>query len=231
MANRRWTSQFLYQYEAMPVLVSCNFVVDAANGNGLGIRSLKGNGVQNVFMHTSTTPGRGNAPIGTSGLVGPLNPNPGNGVILVQLTDNFNRYLSGFNGRVSPVTSTQTTTTSHVAYVITSLGSATLAQWQTAGLPLGLTPTVGQAFIAIATGTIGGSATVAPTATAGSGVDHIEVLGDPNTTLSVAQSAINGGGLIVLECFAASVVTAPADTTVIGLNFYLSNSSVTVNGQ
>lgn len=33
--------------------LSCSFVVDATNGNGLGIRSLKGNGITEVFMNTS----------------------------------------------------------------------------------------------------------------------------------------------------------------------------------
>lgn len=33
--------------------INCNFVVDVANGNGLGVRSLKGLGVANVFMHST----------------------------------------------------------------------------------------------------------------------------------------------------------------------------------
>src|SRR5665213_768068 len=43
----------LYSFGEQPVLIDCNFVVDAANGNGRGIRSLKGQGVKNVFMNTS----------------------------------------------------------------------------------------------------------------------------------------------------------------------------------
>lgn len=38
-----------------PVLVECNFIVDQTNGNGLGIRSLKGANVKNVFMYTSAS--------------------------------------------------------------------------------------------------------------------------------------------------------------------------------
>src|ERR1017187_394412 len=42
-------------------ILDCNFVVDSANGNGLGIRNLKGSGrVAQVFMHTSATPAAGN---------------------------------------------------------------------------------------------------------------------------------------------------------------------------
>ena len=48
-----------YQNVAKPMTVYCNFIVDAANGNGLGTRSLKSNGyIDAVFMHTSSTPGR-----------------------------------------------------------------------------------------------------------------------------------------------------------------------------
>jgi len=224
MANRNFMSNKLYQFEAYPVLLSCNFVVDAANGNGLGLRSLKGAGILNVFMHTSATPGKGNG--------GFLNPNPAAGVIMVQLQDNYNRYLGGFDGRVSPVSGTPlTSTTAHTAYTIVSLGTATLAQWVAAGVPVGVTPAVGVTFIAIATGTIGGSAAVEVVAAAGSAVDHLEVMGDPNTTLSLQNSPVNGGGIIILNCFEAHVVSAPADGSVVGLSFYLSNSSVTVKGQ
>lgn len=42
-----------YGFGSQPVLIDCNFVVDSTNGNGRGIRSLKGQGVRNVFMHTT----------------------------------------------------------------------------------------------------------------------------------------------------------------------------------
>lgn len=45
----------LYSFGNQPVLIDCNFVVDSTNGNGLGVRSLKGQGVRNVFMHTSAS--------------------------------------------------------------------------------------------------------------------------------------------------------------------------------
>lgn len=217
MANRRFDSQFLFQFETMPVLLSCNFVVDSANGNGLGIRSLKGNGIKSVFMHTSSTPAAGS-------------PNPESGVIMVQLQDNYNRYLGGFSGQVSPVSGTPlTSTTATDPYVIVSLGTATAAQWTAAGVPAGVTPAVGVAFVAKATGTIGGSAAVEAPIT--SGISSIEVIGDPNTTLALTNSGVNGGGIIIMQTLLDAVLTPAADGTVIGLNFYLSNSSVTVAGQ
>jgi hypothetical protein len=183
-------------------------------------------------MHTSATPAAG-----TGGLV---NPNPAAGIILVQLSNNFNRYLSGFNGFVSPVSGTPlTSVTQHNPYTIVSLGTATLAQWQAKGFPVGFVPAVGASFIATATGTIGGSAAVeAPSA---SGIVSLEVVGDPNQTSQNSNLYQNGGMQLVLQALAPTlsgstyqtpmIPTNPVDGSVVGLNFYLSNSSVSVNGQ
>lgn len=219
MANRNFSSGGkLYSMHTMPVLIDCNFVVDSTNGNGFGVRSLKGPCVYRVYMHTSATPAAGN-------------PNPGTGVIVVQLADNYNRSLSGFDSIVSPVSGTPlTSTTAGTAYVIVSLGTTTLAQWQAAGLPAGYTPAVGTAFIAAATGAIGGTGAVEIGATAGSGITSIETLGDPNATISASPSGPYGAQF-VLQCFANGTKTAPADGTVISLAFYLSNSSVLVQGE
>lgn len=221
MANRRF-NQFFNTLHKMPVLLDCNFIVDSTNGNGLGQRSLKGGGINQVYMHTSATPAAGNA-------------NPANGIIKVQFQDNYNRYFGGFSGQVSPVSGTPlTAVVNHTSYVIVSLGTATLAQWQAVGLPVGIAPAVGVAFIATATGTIGGSAAVEVGATAGSGIDHIEILGDPNVTLTSSGLNIPGvqsGSYILLQCFAGGVLTAPANGSVIGLSFYLSNSQILVQGE
>lgn len=111
----------LYSFGAQPVLIDCNFVVDATNGNGLGIRQLKGQGIRNVFMNTSATPGKG--------VGGYLNPNPAAGYALVQLRSNYNRYLGGFSGFVSPTTgsninidATDAALTAGKPYIITSVG-------------------------------------------------------------------------------------------------------------
>lgn len=227
MAKRRYTSQFLYQFEAMPVLLTCNFIVDSANGNGLGLRSLKGEGIAAVYMHTSSTPAAGN-------------PNPAAGIILVQLQDSYARSLGGFSSLIAPLTgSNLTTTVANVTNVITVLGTATLAQWQAVGLPAGITPAVGIAFIATSAAVIGGSGAVKIVATAGSGITNIEGVGNPS--LLVAANAKlpaplppvgpQVGGQLILRCMKNTALTAPTDETVISLGFYLSNSSVTVAGQ
>lgn len=214
----------LYTNVVKPMEVNLNFVVDSTNGNGLGVRSVKSNGyVESVFMHTSATP-----------LLG--NPNPITGYCLVTFKNNFNYYLGGFSGQVIPLTSTSTTsTTATHAYVITSLGTTTLAQWQAAGLRAGLTPTVGMAFVAIATGALGGTGTVGlpgvPLA------NSVSVVGDPNSTLNNSSIASNAGAQILLQ-FAkptdASTTTlvaaSPADGTTVGMTFKFDGSSVTIDG-
>ena len=218
----------LYSNVCKPCDIHLNFIVDAANGNGLGIRSLKSNGyVQNVFMNTSSTPGTNN---------GQLNPNPAAGYALIQLKNNFNYYLGGFSGFVSPVSGTPlTSTTQHDAYIITSLGTATLAQWQAAGVPAGLTPSVGMSFIATATGTVGGSATVEAPST--SGILSIEVVGDPNQSIRNSNLAQNAGAYLLVQFLAPTsssvttpTATSPASGTVVGMCIQMDASSITIDG-
>jgi hypothetical protein len=111
-----------YSFLNRPVWIDCDFVVDSTNGNGLGIRSLKGAGVRNVFMHTSATPGKG-----TGGF---LNPNPALGYAVIQLHNNYNKYAGGFAGAVAPVTGSSlaingSALTIGNPYIITSVGHAT----------------------------------------------------------------------------------------------------------
>lgn len=110
-----------YSMLSKPVLVDCNFVVDSTNGNGLGIRSLKGQGVQNVFMHTSATPGKGPN--------GYLNPNPAVGLGWIQLAYNYKRYYGGASGFIAPTTGSTlaingSALTVGQPYVIASVGHA-----------------------------------------------------------------------------------------------------------
>ena len=63
MANRNYANGGrIYSPFVSPVLLDCNFVVDSTNGNGLGIRSLKGPTIANVYMQSS-------APISSNPLV------------------------------------------------------------------------------------------------------------------------------------------------------------------
>ena len=107
-----------------PVLVDCSFVVDSSNGNGLGIRNLKGSLVRDVFMYTSATAGKGN-----SGLLNPMAQTASKGYALIKLKANYFRYAGGFSGFASPTTgSTAAINGSAMTvgnpYIIASVGHA-----------------------------------------------------------------------------------------------------------
>lgn len=229
MANRNFSNKGnLFTMHAKPVLVDCTFVVDSTNGNGLGIRSLKGSGmIKNVFMHTTQTPGKNN---------GQTNPNPATGYIVVQFQDNYQRYLAGFSGYGGLTTSNTTSTTSGLTvgnvYVITVLGTTTTAEWQSIGLPTNLTPAVGQSFVAIATGT-GGSHTGKVGLPSLSGISTMEIVGDPNQTNAPNPTVSGPGGYLIIQCLAATnsstttlTPTAPNNNSVCALAFYFDDSSV-----
>ena len=108
----------LYSFGSQPVLIDCEFTVASTNANGLGITGLKGQGVKNVYMHTTQTPAAGN-------------PNPAVGLALIQLSNNYTRLLGQFTGTVSPLTggalnidATDAALTVGQPYVITSVGHA-----------------------------------------------------------------------------------------------------------
>lgn len=214
-----------YQNLARPTDISLNFIVDSANGNGLGIRSLKSNGyVKNVFMSTS-------APLSGSG-----NPSPIAGYAVIQLAGNFNRYINGFQGYAAPVTSPSTTSiTSTHAYVLTSLGTATTAQLQAVGFPKGITPAIGVGFIATASGSMPASSTVG--LPAASQIVSMSIVGDPNLSLNNSNVGANGGAQIIVQFNAATSVsnptllaTAPSDNSIIAMTIRLDGSSVNVDG-
>jgi len=229
MANRNYASGGkIYSMHVKPVLLDCNFIVDHANGNGLGLRSLKGPMIQNVYMNTSASPAPGS-------------PNPAAGLIVIQLMNKFNRSFSGFNAIVSPASGTalkidNSALTQGSAYIITTLDPAIpQSQWTALGLPPGVTPAVGASFVAasVGAGSNTSSARVMTTAAAGSAICSIETVGDPNASLNPDPSQNQGfGGQIILQCRNYSgAVAAPADGSVISIAMYLSDSSIVVQGE
>lgn len=176
-------------------------------------------------------------------------PRPASGLIYVTFEDNWNYYYGGFSGFVSPLTgtpisiSTASSLTIGNAYTIFSLGTTTAVQWQAIGVPVGilqgnlvagvntLLPTVGTTFIATATSGTGTGVVEASTV---SGIDHIEVIGDANQTIT-SKGPVNyrggsSGAYVVMQAISAGALTAPANGTVVGLTFYFSNSVITVKG-
>jgi hypothetical protein len=174
----------------------------------------------------------------------PGNPNPPAGYMIVKLADNFNRYYGGFSGYVAPVSGTPILVASAGVtlgdtYVITLVGTTTYAGWVSLGMPPGITPAVGVSFTATATATATGSGVVETIAPTGSGVNHIEVVGDPNTTLwpIPVGGSPNVGGILTLVNFASTgsagvnAIAAPANGTPVGLAFYLGQSNTPVLGE
>lgn len=240
MAKTLWSNRgHLYAPHVTPVIVDCNFQVKVADTNGLGIlaKSLKGQGVTDIFMHTSATPGKGN-----SGLT---NPNPQSGIVLVKLADNYSRLFGMKVSMQNPNSGSNVVVTAAGAaltvgniYTISVLGTTTAADWLALGVPLGVTPAVGVSFVAIATGAGVGSGQVQVPAAAGCGVHSFELIGDPNQMINpvpVGKSSTVGGWL-AFGCYAdsaadAPVLAAPADGSVIRVEMYLSQSSVMVAGE
>lgn len=187
--------------------IPCNFIVDSTNGNGLGIRSLKGPAIASVFMSTQVTPAPGN-------------PQPAAGIILINFVNPYSYYVGGYAGMVRPLSGTVVLVTAGlvvgVPYVITTVGTTTPAQWQALGFPVGYTPAVGASFIA--TTVTPGVGTGAVESTATTGVSHFEVLGNPNLMLNPGGGL---GGQMILGTIGSGAFQpqAPADGTVIGLTF------------
>jgi hypothetical protein len=222
-----------YAPHVKPVLIDCHFQVSHTDSSGLGIvaGSLKGQGVSAVYMETNES-----SPAGS--------PSPQAGYIVVKLADNY-QTLYGFESAFrSPLTGTpilvaSAGVTAADSYVITTVGTTTYTGWASLGMPPGITPAVGVAFTATVTGTASGTGAVQLIAATGSTCNHIEILGDPMTTLNPVPvgGSPNVGGWITLACFGSTgssgvnAIQAPADLTWVYLQFYLSQSSVVVLGE
>lgn len=188
----------LYTNVSKPQDVNLQFTVTPSNG--LGITSLKSNGyVRNVFMHTSTTPAAND---------GYTNPNPAVGFALVQFTNNFNYYLNGFVQAQAPVTGSikidNSVLTAGQAYVISTLGNSTTAQWQAVGLPAGITPAVGVSFIATVVGAGANTSTSRVSTPTTSGVFGAEIVGSPGLMLASSSIATNGGAWVLMQFMGAA---------------------------
>ena len=215
MANRSWLSNKMYQMQAYPCLVTVSFVVDNTLPNGTNF--VKGGGVSNVYMNTVGVPSA-------------QNPNPEPGIVMIELQDSYERLLGGFLQVASPLDGINSlNTVAGQLCVIVSLGTASAAQWAAAGVPAGITPAVGVAFVPVQSAPIGGGAVVQGMGV--SGVSSVEACGNGNLSVRRLNSPTNGGALVYMQCLdSAGAKVAPALNSVVVGSIYLSNSSVTVNG-
>ena len=220
-----------------PVVLDCHFTVAASDSGGLGITSLKGPCIQNVFMNTSATPGAGNSNPATPNVT-VTNPNPAAGTIVVQFQDNYQGYYLGDFSITSPPSGSDvkidnSAMTAGVAYQITTLCDATAAKWHAIGVPAGVTPAAGVSFIAATNGGSGNtlSSRVQASATNGSGVAAIEKFG--GGALSPDPTVPQGyGAQMIFQCYDyAGAKVAPAAGSIIHLYFYMTDSSVLIGNE
>lgn len=112
--------------------------------------------------------------------------------------------------------------------------------WAAVGLPAGVVPTVGGAFVATATGySTGGGSTGLVQLPLVSGCGAIEVVGDPNQAIAPIPmgGSPNKGALIIVQFLAPTsssvttvIPTAPATNSVCGMSFYMDQSSINISG-
>lgn len=104
-----------YAFQSKPVLLDLQFVVNPTDTAGFGVTSIKGQGVSNVYMHTSATPAAGN-------------PNPAVGYALIKLAYNYQRLYCPNYRITSPMTGSDlaingSALTAGLPYQITSVGA------------------------------------------------------------------------------------------------------------
>lgn len=201
----RLYKQFLFSLNPMLSYLEGNFAV----GNSGAVSAVKGGGISNVVRLAA-------------------------GQYQIVLEDPYNRFL-GMNAWIASPSagSALTATASGTVYIINALGTATTAQWVAVGLAVGVTPAVGVAFKASATATIGGSATVKVAGV--SGMQSIEMVGDPNLTLNPAPGS---SPYLVMQCMSATsssvttnVAADPASGSKLGFQIMLRNSSLKGKGE
>ena len=199
-------------------------------------------------------------PIGATGAVGTITgpyissvTRLAAGIYQIQLQDNYNSYYFGSAQAISPVKgsaikvdASDAALSVGTAYQITVLGDATAADWTALGVPAGVTPAVGVAFVALATGA--GTASVSRVKAIGdSGISRIELLANPNLSIAPESSvAYQGalGAIIMVQCLQAQIGSAttqgsalqyaPADPvsgSTLKISMMLSNSSVLIGGE
>lgn len=166
--------------------------------------------------------------------------NPLSGFAVIKLRSNWFKFFGSFQNVISPLTGTNISISGSAVltigdpYVITALGTTTQAQWVAVGLNSGVTAAPGVSFIASVTG--GGSGTGTVQAPSISGIQAIELVGDPSTYFT---NDLPGKGSQLIAQFLGStstsvttlIPTAPATGSKVSIALYVSDSSVTVAGE
>lgn len=220
-------------------------------------------GYGNTFIIWFSVSGVGSAPSGVSGTLVQQTISSGAtaaqiGAALVLTIENIPSGISGVSSFTASgsttVTVTSTTTVqaplpgapadgvipTGFTFAIT-VTNTNLGNWQAVGLPKGVLPVAGALFFATTTGqSTGGGSTGTVFSPAISGCTGIEVIGDPNQSLSPIPmgGSPNVGGWIAVQFVGATsssvttpIATAPANSTVVGMSFYVEAGSTTIAGE
>lgn len=202
MANRNFANSRMYTGHVMPVLLDGSAVIGSSGAVG----TVKGPYIKSV-THLAT------------------------GLYQIQMQDNYNRYLGGYSGFVSPASGSAidpASGTVGLPYIIISVGNS---DWTTAGVPAGVTPAPGVGFV-LAAAPASGTGTVK--AVISSGIASVEVIGDSNlTSAPMGPNTVGAlGAIILLACYNGSgALTDPAPGSVLGFASEMSNSSILIQGE
>jgi len=162
------------------------------------------------------------------------------GIYKILLQDNYYKFLNFDWNMISPssgsdlgVTALGAELTIGVAYVITTLGTTTTANWVTLGVPSSVTPAVGVAFVAAATGAGTGTGKVQLPLATGSGISVVEPIGNPNLTIKNQSNPY-----MLIQCLAPTnsstttlVATDPASGSIFQMDLWMRNSTLTQKGE
>lgn len=207
MANRSWANTGkIWAPHVFPVLLDCNITIGSTGAVG----TVVGPGIASVTRLAV-------------------------GTYKILFQDDYNKLFGMEAALKAPVTGSNVAATALVpntVYEITAMGTTTQANWETAGVPSGVTAAVGVAFKAAATSSGNGTAK----AIGASGISSVELVGLPNTMMQ--NSGVNVGGYVIVQCVGPTdattttqIATDPASGSILFLQFYLSNSSVVVQGE
>lgn len=229
----RLNNQFLYSPNPQMVFVEGSFTIAGSSGTVAPSTAVLGRGVQSVSK-------------------------VGLGQYKIQFTDNYNRLLSFQADPIGPTSGAVVTDGSLAlgkAYQI--IWPSTSTNWQTLGLPTGVTATYGAPFVATSGASNGPSGSSGATAAGNgtvvpivpSGVGSVEILGNPNTllypVLGPSSSVGTQGAYVYMQTLGAAssgmsgvtaaqlgpVPIAPTSGSVIRFNALFRNSNLVLNNE
>lgn len=183
MANRNFPQARVWGHHLMPVSLDLSVSIGASgaptieSGSGLGIASI-----------TRMAAGQ----------------------YRIRLQDNYAKLLMVNARAQSPVAGGNVAAgslTPGLVYQITAMGTSTQANWETAGVPAGITAAVGVVFKCAATSSGNGTAALL----GASGVANIEIMGNNVNMLNSQPYNANLGGYIDVQCL-GPIITMGAYT-------------------